>query len=56
MSERTRPGHDEQCEWGSSHKVDLGGLGIRLLPAREDCKCAVRAYQRDPLPEAMREP
>jgi hypothetical protein len=45
----SRPGHDAQCEWGQRCPIDMGGLPPEYA-VREDCKCAVRAYQRDPLP------
>jgi hypothetical protein len=51
----TRPGHDTACEFGKTELLDYGGLpGVPA--AREDCECAVRAYERDPLPGAEREP
>lgn len=50
-----RPGHDKHCEWGERIPLDMGGLPAKFA-TREDCGCARRAYERDPLPGAEPEP
>jgi hypothetical protein len=47
---RIRPGHDSQCEWGTLSSYHMGGLAPKPY-IKEECKCATRAYERDPLPE-----
>lgn len=50
------PGHDYQCEWGRTINVDLGWGAEEIMVSNEECRCAVRAYQRDPFPGALEEP
>ena len=46
----SRPGHDSECEWGTPGGYYMGGLAPKVY-TKEECQCAVRAYERDPLPQ-----
>jgi hypothetical protein len=45
-----KPGHDQFCEWDTLGSLCMGGLPAKTYK-KEECHCAIRAYERDPLPE-----